>query len=611
METVILMSIWAQWTVVSLEVSPRAKTTGDAYKVLPDSNSRRKQMFSRSHVETKRLGRCLSAVINGLSASDATSKGLIEESDVDDASDTYDESLFLPESSEEEQSKSSSRSNSPSKREKKSNGPFPTSNQDPPRPTGVFGQPSSSLKPRPQGFESFAPNSEKSQSINSTASTSKANPFATQKYPQIGSAGDRPAISTGSSDPSTTLFKETPTPFNPFRKPAGQPDQSSSDASSIFTSKPQTSNPFQPLGGVPAAAQPATSSGPPSGLSFGRPSSSLPAQGPINGKSFSFGNQNSDLPFGGQQAQKSKTFGQPSDLKDTRDTANSHPENQSEPPSPFQGFANATSTTKSTEAALAVPPQTKSQPVSTSEVKDSKPVFTFSSSAFETKAQPVSTSEVKASAPVFTFSSPPPQASTNLSQRDPETQSEQRKTAAPGNAQSTFTPFGPKHLSGSSAVFSKPVNGSTTGQDPKPAPFTDITRLGQSQHASIEPSPTIASPAFKQTQFGGHPSPEDLAQNLQPHSVKPNEPIDSLANKPHQVKSIPPPTAAPQKSDNRPRILDHLAQSLMIGEGGLLEQFVEFKIRPLMRTCALEFKDEQSWAVASPFSPSFKSRVWG
>lgn len=568
-------------------------------------------MFSRSLVETKRLGRSLSAIINGLSASDATSKGLIEESDVDYASDTNDESLFLQESSEEEQSKSSSRSNSPLKAEKQSNGLLPTSNQDPPRPTGVFGQPSSPLKPRSQGLDSFAPNGGNSQPSHIAASTSKTNPFAVQKDSSIDFAGDRPATSAATSNPNPTFFKENPASFNPFQKPAGQPDQSSTDATSIFTSKSPAFNPFKPPGGVSAAAQPATSSGPPTGLIFGRPSSSLPGQGPLNGKSFPLSNENSDVPAGVRQTQQSKIFGQPSDLKDTGDNASGKPANQSEPSSLFQGFANATSTTKSTEAALDVPSQTKAQLVSTSELKDSKPVFTFSSPPTETKAQPVSTSEVKKSTPVFTFSAPPPQPPTNPSQRDTKARSEQPRSAAPGNAQSTFTPFGPKHLSDASAVFSKPANGATTEQDPRPAPFPDIAKLGRSQPASNEPSPTIASSAFKQTPFGGDASSEDFARNLKPLSGKSNEPIDSLVhNKPHQVKSIPPPTAAPQNSDNRPRILDHLAESLMNQEGGLLEQFVEFMIRPLMRTCALKFKDEQSWAVASRFSPSFKSRVW-
>ena len=533
-------------------------------------------MFSRSLVETKRLGRSLSAVINGLSASDATSKGLIEESDVDYASDTNDESLFLPESSEEEQSRSSSRSDSPLKGEHKSNGLLSTSNQDAPRSTAVFGQPSSSLKPRPQGPESFAPSSENSQTSNVTASTSKINPFAMHKDLQIEPVPDRPAMSTGSSNPSSTVFKEGPASFNPFRKPAGQPDRSSTDATSIFTSKPPTFKPTQLSGGVPAAAQAATSSGPSASPIFGRPSSSLPVQAPLNGKSFPLSNQHSDVPFGVPQSLKSTPFGQLSDLKDKGDTASIQPGNQSEARSLFSGLANVTSTTKSTEAALAMPPQTRAQPVSNSAAKDSKPLFTFSS--------------------------PQTQPQTNLGQRDPETQSQQPGSAAPGNGHPIPTAFGPKYVSDKSVVFSKPSNHLTTRQDPKPALFPETTKPGQSQHASIEPSASIAAPAFKQTLFGGNISSEKFGQNLKPPSSTPSEPTNSLVNnKPHQITSTPTSTAALQKSDNRSMILDHLAESLMIEEGGLLEHYVEFMVRPLMRTCALKFKDEQSWAVASRF----------
>lgn len=71
-----------------------------------DSHPRRKQLFSRNLVERKRLNRTLPAIINGFSASEARSQGLIEDaSDLDEPATSHYEPLFVTEGSNEEPEK--------------------------------------------------------------------------------------------------------------------------------------------------------------------------------------------------------------------------------------------------------------------------------------------------------------------------------------------------------------------------------------------------------------------------------------------------------------------------------------------------------------------------
>ena len=82
-----------------------------------DSNPRRKQVFSKTLVEQKRLGRTLPAVINGFSVSLARANGLIEDSSASSTNSpptmTNDESLFLSDGSSDNESRSESKPKEP------------------------------------------------------------------------------------------------------------------------------------------------------------------------------------------------------------------------------------------------------------------------------------------------------------------------------------------------------------------------------------------------------------------------------------------------------------------------------------------------------------------
>ena len=52
----------------------------------------------------------------------------------------------------------------------------------------------------------------------------------------------------------------------------------------------------------------------------------------------------------------------------------------------------------------------------------------------------------------------------------------------------------------------------------------------------------------------------------------------------------------------RAKALDQLAEIMMTEEGGLLQQFVEYSVTPIIRSCVAKFEDEKSWARASQFN---------
>ena len=83
---------------------------------LLDHKIRRKQFFSKDLVEPKRFGRTLPAIINGISASQAQSQGLVEDLTEEETGSTADsEPLFVEGDSEHERIWTRSRSTSPPK----------------------------------------------------------------------------------------------------------------------------------------------------------------------------------------------------------------------------------------------------------------------------------------------------------------------------------------------------------------------------------------------------------------------------------------------------------------------------------------------------------------
>ncbi|KAL8671832.1 MAG: hypothetical protein Q9168_003672 [Polycauliona sp. 1 TL-2023] len=63
--------------------------------------------------------------------------------------------------------------------------------------------------------------------------------------------------------------------------------------------------------------------------------------------------------------------------------------------------------------------------------------------------------------------------------------------------------------------------------------------------------------------------------------------------------ATPEPAVAPPPLDPRPGALDALAESLMMDEHGLLQQFIEYTVGPIVHHAFLEVEDDRSWEQAS------------
>ncbi|KAL8759487.1 MAG: hypothetical protein Q9199_000708 [Rusavskia elegans] len=67
-----------------------------------------------------------------------------------------------------------------------------------------------------------------------------------------------------------------------------------------------------------------------------------------------------------------------------------------------------------------------------------------------------------------------------------------------------------------------------------------------------------------------------------------SQPSDSAVEPPEAAVATPPP-------DPRPAVLDALAESLMMDDQGLLQQFIEYTVGPIVHHAFLEVEDDRSW----------------
>ena len=179
-----------------------------------DSNPRRKQLYSKTIVEKKRLGRSLSAVIDGMSAANARAQGMLEElSDVEDASESNDENLFLDEDSEVEHKITPARSPSPiQKEDQKPNATIePTAGGF--KGGSMFGKPT--VVPNPFQVQANGSENDTQPSAlkNGTALQPAHNPFASRDFAKANPFGH-----TYESGPKSVA--EPPTSFLTDRPPS-------------------------------------------------------------------------------------------------------------------------------------------------------------------------------------------------------------------------------------------------------------------------------------------------------------------------------------------------------------------------------------------------------
>ena len=137
----------------------------------------------------------------------------------------------------------------------------------------------------------------------------------------------------------------------------------------------------------------------------------------------------------------------------------------------------------------------------------------------------------------------------------------------------TKTSFAAPQVFTTTAGTAKPSSSSVRPH----APSTSSTSTASQPRASLVPTQDASLPATTDKQASSSAGPESI---MRPNS----EGISAvLAN----------------DSDRRTTVIDVLSQAVMHDDGGLLQQFVEYMVRPSIADAIRQLKDERSWRQAS------------
>lgn len=483
-----------------------------------DTNPRRKQPFSFNLVEQKRRGRTLPATINGLTAAQAQTQGLVIEDNSDNEGSAANdgESLFLPDqtgstrlareptvngvtpsvtSTQEEKGEVASKA-SPLFQFKPSTPSFPTSEKPHDTPTGIwsFGKPSGPI-----------------------SSTQPTNP-----------------VDTPSFDPSKPANYS---PFSDLNKPETKP------------------GPFSNLN------QPDST---PSSLNNSKKPNTTPGL---------FG-------FSDRQDSTVPTF------TTAGSTGQAH-QDPSSTSSPSRSIFDAkpNSTASSTKISFGTSPLfsqneigKSTQPEKKDEISNSSPAASAPPAAYDLQPSGSPFAFLKHAKPIAPSSPLPPQAPDNHIEKKPAQRSLPPPFSSPippsalasgSHFQSTQQSNHPD--ANSNLDFTRPIATSST-------PFSFFppkTTENSPEQRKDQTAPTTATPAFKTQQ---------LTSTKSPPSNRAGDPSEAA------VATTPP--------NPRPAVLDALAESLMMDDRGLLQQFIEYTVGPIVHHAFLEVEDDRSWHQA-------------
>ena len=543
--------------------------SGMSANVRTDSNPRRKQIFSRALVEPKRLGRTLPAIINGVTASQAQTRGMIEESsDAEYASDG-NESLFLNGESDIEQrrSQSRSRSNSPQKAETNNKPPSLNPVASPFQPTTVFGKPSG--KPNPFQPMSTTSSLDTPMSIFSRQNSTEPAPvtFAMKEAPKFNPFQKPTATSSEDRLPTTNPSDDRGTPaFNPFQKPAESASRSTPANTNPFSSTETPAFSFFPTSGAEKvdatavqAVGPPNSQPLPAAALLDRPSSPLTGNAPA--RQTPEENSSGTL-FTWPQPVLSANGAIPSTMN-----------------------FNSPTVKPNTNALFA--PQAEAPKLSFG----TSPLFqhfsdTPKNGGLATESKSLDTTISQTQQSPFAFSSP------NLSSS--ETDLSIQKTAALPSSPSPPTP--PTH---SNTFF----NPSSTHRHSLPSTSQSVTESIKSQSSPFPSAVSTSSNSLPNSTVNSkspfQPSTKPSAARLQRDT---SSSTSTISPKAFTAPPASQPLITPQRPDPKPKALDELAGGLMHEDGGLLQQFVEFTVAPIIRSSLIKYEDEKSWAIASQCS---------
>ena len=528
--------------------------------VILDQNPRRKQIFSKTLVETKRLSRTLSAVIDGVSASQAHAQGFVEDiTDADSASTVNSESLFVEgESTEKVEIRPRSVS-----------------------PVRIDDINSDTTKHNPA-----------SASLNSSDAP-KSGPFNSLSPSQTLTFG-KPSTS------HLTSIKQTGTilPLNPTAKSRDQAVSSvSPDQNDLLKVSPFESNSVN----IPREKASWTTSmagNEPPMLGFAKEGENSHNLDPDKKKDSPFARStNVDLSMFGhtQKTNPLKVATSENITNQTRGTAISAA--ASEPsifdqPSPSLAspkFSFGTSPLFQNTAAKQ--PETDTEDVS-SKIKSETsktPLFTTTQNPSVFPPNPLTLPQ----------SSTKPDTQLSISSDKPASigfpdKIHNAKPSSPTAGHPEISAFegGPDSLN----LNTKPSFELT--QSSSPSEFNQTTKpllfTAQNSYKSeaSPPAPlTLGQPSRPQN------SPSDLPQSTSASQHASNTsalPISAVSQSWNDVQ-----TGAKKQKYSGPIILDQLSDAVMLERNGLLQQFIEFIVEPLIKSSVAQLEDEDSWKEAS------------
>ena len=481
-------------------------------------------------MESKRLGRILPAVINGLSAAQAQSQGLVEvPSDADTASVANSETLFIGESDDESTS-SRSRSGSP-QNVRDANG---QATQLDPAAT-------------PFGPNSFTP-----------AGPARPNPF--------------PAVTTFGK-PSGTHNQANPTPVFGFSS-----ESTNQAAPNPVEGKDPSKFNFFPSGKGTKVEEPKVSAG-----VFG--SKELPKNSFFTSKLVPTTGENINGPVSSSFAppiDKKPTFGRPS-------TTYSNTMNL--------GATEAIAENPSTSDGAAVSSEPRGffdQPVAPSVPHVSSfgtsPLFEAARAESESgheKANPSENPEERAcivSAPQQEHVAIKPPTFTPPS-TTPSTPFKLLPTSNPLTKEANLPPAAPAKYSANDDVLNPKL-------EPQPKPIPEPSSMFPPS------SSTTFAPPFSPTSSKSSGVIQSPNRPLEPTSFNPRA-FPGSEFQPSSGQS----TSAPSHLDPRSVALDKLSEIILLEDNGILQQFIEFTVGPIIKASIAQFEDESSWKEASQSSP--------
>ena len=514
-------------------------------------------------VEDKRLGRTLPAVINGMSASQAQAQGLVNDSsDAESVSVANSESLFVDDSSDDETKQSRSRSASPQNKAvvngdvPKMNPAATPFNSFAPSPLGNISKPGPFQGATNFGPPSSAPSSKPSQPNATSPFDFSSKPTTSSPYGQFGNK-DSPKFDfhAAANKAKEQETKDFPVPSDTKDPPKFNLLPASTKLE--VTDNSTKASPFGPSAGVKK-------------IVFDQPLKSFPAANPAEPAKAPSGPP-STFPTTTESLKPESVFDQSSN--------SSAPAKVSFATSPLFGPG----TTKSSDENNEVPSLSLSQD-SKGKAKDNtypqRKDGETTPFVFTTPSMPNSTTSTllpqpaKPTEPV----GPPPKDSSKPSSLFPNLDANTTPSSSTPQPLSISTPF---------SLFPETKRANDSIQ-----PIIDST----SSKPLLFPSTTPAQPEAQQEPQ--RPFSSNLSTLSGPAAVGPA---------PAQSRQDPFPSTNSQL-DFRRAALDKLSDAVMREDRGLLQQFIEHTVGPIITSSLAQLEDEWSWEEASQSS---STKAWG